>query len=42
VTLRRYIEQLIARGEASDIGPRKWKAELLKWLLADYDAQAKR
>jgi hypothetical protein len=39
MTLRRYIESLIARGDASDIGPRRWKAEMLRWLLDDYDRE---
>jgi hypothetical protein len=38
MTLREYLESNIAHGEASDIGERRWAAERLRFLLADYDA----
>lgn len=38
MTLRAYIEAAIADGLATSIGPKRFRAESLQFLLADYDA----
>lgn len=42
VTLRQWLERKIKAGDQSDIGPRRWKAELLRFLLAEFDAENRR
>lgn len=41
MTLREYFETAIADGLASDIGPKRFRAESLRLLLSDYDAHEK-
>lgn len=38
MTLREYVEAAIADGLASDIGPKRFNAERLQFMLDDYDA----